>query len=363
MSLRSTWLLVGLALTAAGCPSKTSQPTSQSKTGEAKQEPKLDAAALAKQSKQLFGTPPKQVDSKENPVTDEKVALGQMLYHDNRLSINRSQSCNTCHQLDHFGVDNKPTSPGHDGKPGTRNSPTTINAAVQTVGQFWDARAETVEEQAKGPVTNPAEMGMPGPDYVEKVLRSIPGYVTAFKKAFPKQDQPVTMDNFAKAVGAFERRLISHDRFDDFMGGKTDALSDQELAGLNAFMKTGCTTCHNGPDLGGTSMQKLGSVVKVESKDKGKYEQTKKKADMYMFKVPQLRNIAETGPYLHDGSIKGLPEIVKFMALHQLGKDLDDKTTGEIVAFLKALTGKIPPELAKTPELPKDGPDTPQASK
>jgi cytochrome c peroxidase len=299
----------------------------------------------------VLGVLPADAPNPDNPFTPEKIDLGRMLYYENRMSINEKLSCNTCHDLATFGVDNEPTSPGHEGKRGARNSPTVYNAALH-VAQFWDGRAKDVEEQAKGPVLNPVEMGMPDPDYVVKVLRSIPGYHPLFAAAFPGEEDPIDYDNVARAIGAFERKLMTPSRFDDFLNGQLDALTDAELAGLEKFVDVGCTTCHMGAPVGGLIYQKLGLVHPYETKDTGRHEVTGNEADRYFFKVPSLRNVEKTGPYFHDGSIATLPEAVRLMAWHQLGKELSDEDVASIVSFLNSLTGRIDEAFVAKPDLP-----------
>jgi cytochrome c peroxidase len=298
-------------------------------------------------------------DNPENPVTDAKVDLGRMLYYDTRLSKNRSVSCNSCHDLASFGDDGLKTSKGINDQFGGRSAPTVYNAAIH-IAQFWDGRAKDVEEQAIGPVTNPIEMGMPDPDYVLKVLKSIPGYVEAFKTAFPDQDEPLTYVNVGNAIGAFERKLLTPSSFDDFLKGDDMALNDAEKHGLNLFITSGCTVCHSGMGVGGHLYQKLGLVKEWPTKDLGRYEATKVETDKYFFKVPSLRNITETAPYLHDGSVETLPEIVSKMAEYQLGRVLPDEDVNAIVTFLGALKGRIDEDFIRQPELPADGPDTPK---
>jgi cytochrome c peroxidase len=230
------------------------------------------------------------------------------------------------------------------------------------IAQFWDGRAPSVEEQAKGPVLNPGEMGMPSADFVVEVLKSIPGYVEAFKAAFPGEADPITYNNFGKAVGAFERKLMTPSRWDDFLKGKKDALTAEEQKGYETYAKAGCVTCHNGPAVGGAMYQKLG-LIKAwpELKDLGRFEATKQESDKHYFKVPSLRNVTETAPYLHDGSVKTLEEMVKMMAEYQLAKSLSDEEVASIVTFLKALKGDIPKEYVAEPKLPESGPNTPKA--
>jgi cytochrome c peroxidase len=317
--------------------------------------------ALQEQAKLIFKPLPKQYDSKDNPITKEKVELGRQLYFEKRLSKNHDLSCNSCHVLSKYGVDNEPTSPGHKGQRGSRNSPTVYNAGSH-IAQFWDGRAPTLEEQAKGPVLNPVEMAMPDEATVVKVLESIPGYLPMFKKAFPKDARPITYDNMAKAIGAFERTLVTPSRFDKYLAGDEKALTDAEKKGLQTYINTGCTMCHVGENLGAATYQKLGLMKPVPGvKDFGRFDVTKSEADKFFFKVPSLRNVAMTGPYLHDGSLKTLEETVAFMAEYQLNRKLAKEDVDSITTFLKALTGDLPPAavIAEPKPLPA-GKDTPK---
>lgn len=309
----------------------------------------------------MFKPLPTEVPAADNELSEARINLGRMLYYETRISKGGKMSCNNCHQLDKYGQDNLPFSPGHEGKLGGRSSPPTYNAALH-IAQFWDGRAPSVEEQAKGPVLNPVEMGMPSADFVVEVLKSIPGYVDAFKAAFPGEADPVNYNNFGKAVGAFERKLLTPSRWDDFLKGKKDALTADEQKGWETFAKAGCATCHNGPAVGGAMYQKLG-LVKAwpELKDAGRMEATKQESDKHFFKVPSLRNVTETAPYLHDGSVKTLEDMVAKMAEHQLGKTLSNEEVSSIVTFLKALKGDIPKDFIAQPKLPESGPNTPKA--
>lgn len=318
-----------------------------------------DADALAARAKSLFGPLPSEAPNPANPATPAKVELGRLLYYDPRFSLSQEISCNTCHPLDRFGADGEPTSAGHRGQRGARNSPTTYNAALH-VAQFWDGRAADVEAQAKGPVTNPVEMAMPSEQYVVRVLRSIPGYAPLFAKAFPGEAEPRTFDHFAQAIGAFERGLLTPGRFDAFEQGQLDALTPAEQKGLARFIDTGCIACHNGPTLGGRQYQKIGVVIPYPTKDAGRYDVTKQETDRAVFKVPSLRNVAMTAPYFHDGKVATLDEAVGLMAHHQLGKELTPEQRAEIVTFLGALTGDVPKDYVAKPVLPASGPTTPK---
>jgi cytochrome c peroxidase len=320
--------------------------------------PALDRSALRTRAAAVFGALPVEASNPENPITPAKIELGRNLYYEPRLSKNHDVSCNTCHLLDRHGVDGQPTSTGHREQRGGRNSPTVYNAALH-IAQFWDGRAADVEEQAKGPVLNPIEMAMPSEEAVVAVLDSIPGYAPLFAAAFPDEENPINYDNMARAIGAFERVLLTPSPFDAFVAGDDDALSDQQLAGFDAFTSAGCTTCHQGAAIGGGLYQKLGVIKPYPTEDPGRVEITGDEADRRVFKVPSLRNIAKTGPYLHDGSIEELDEMIRIMAEYQLGIPVDDAQVSAIHAFLESLTGSVDAELIAMPKLPPSGPDTP----
>lgn len=275
--------------------------------------------------------------------TPELVELGKKLYFDNALSVNDTQSCNSCHRLDEKrgGDDGNPVSPGAiGGKFGGRNAPTTLNAGFH-LAQFWDGRAADLKAQAKGPILNPVEMGMPTEGDVVEKIKGMEEYQKMFGKVFHDEKDAITYDNIAHAIAAFERTLHTHDRFDDFLNGDNSALSDAEKKGLETFMKTGCIQCHNGMTIGGNSYQKMGVFHPYENKsDMGRYDVTKNDTDKYVFKVPSLRNIALTAPYFHDGKVETLEEAVKLMGKLQLNKDLNDEEIKSIVTFLKSLTDK-----------------------
>ncbi|MGE5182980.1 MAG: cytochrome-c peroxidase [Acidobacteriota bacterium] len=308
----------------------------------------------------LFAPLPARFDTRANPATPAKIALGRMLYFEPRLSKSQNLSCASCHDLTAGGADRERFSKGHGGQLGGRNAPTVFNAAGQ-LAQFWDGRAATVEEQAKGPVLNPVEMAMPSPDYVIRVLKSIPGYAPAFAAAFPGEADPITYDNFARAVGAFERGLVTPSRFDKLLAGDDGALSAAEREGLAVFVKTGCTTCHWGRLVGGSMYMKLGLVEPyANTADQGRFALTKQDSDRMFFKVPSLRNVAETAPYFHDGSISDLPTAIRTMARLQLGKQLSSDEVSAIATFLRALSGKPSADYIAKPKLPESGPTTPK---
>ncbi|MBX7148322.1 cytochrome-c peroxidase [bacterium] len=329
-----------------------------------KEEPVEQSAPAANPDRAIlaaFGALPPVMESTDNPVTEEKVNLGRQLYFDKRLSKNHDVSCNSCHGLSTFGVDNKAVSEGHKGQKGGRNSPTVYNAAGHFV-QFWDGRAPTVEEQAKGPVLNPVEMAMKDEASVIALLKSIPGYVESFGKAFPGEADPVTYNNFGKAIGAFERGLTTPSAFDAYINGDDKALTDAEKAGLKKFVDTGCITCHMGTYVGGAMYQKLGLIIPYpDQSDLGRFDHTKNEADKMFFKVPSLRNVAKTAPYFHNGKVASLDEAVVLMGKHQLGKDLSGDDVASIITFLNTLTGKLPTTYIEEPVLPPSSPTTPAA--
>jgi cytochrome c peroxidase len=309
-------------------------------------------ASLEEKARQLFKPLPARFDSADNPVTPEKVALGRMLFFDKRLSKNQDVSCNSCHDLTRYGVDGAATSTGHRKQRGGRNAPTVYNAGDH-LAQFWDGRAATLEDQAKGPVLNPLEMAMKDGAAVEAVVASIPGYEPLFKKAFAQEKRPLTYDTIAKAIGAYERTLVTPSRFDAYLKGDAAALDTAEKAGLGVFMASGCPACHNGEAVGGGMYQKLGLVEAVPGlKDEGRSQVTHQSGDRFVFKVPSLRNIEKTAPYLHDGSLATLEQAVTFMGRHQLGKTLSKDEVASIVTFLKALTGPLPQDVAEPKMLP-----------
>jgi len=315
---------------------------------------------LLKKARQFFKPLPKEMPApKDNPTTKEKVELGKKLYYDPRLSLSGVISCNTCHNLATFGVDNLPSSLGHKFLTGGRNAPTTLNAGFHTA-QFWDGRAKTLEDQAKGPILAHVEMAMPNPDFVVLKLKTIPGYLKEFKKAFPKDKDPITYDNVAKAIASFERTLTTPSRFDRFLRGDTKALTKKEKEGLRLFMEKGCAGCHNGVAVGGTMFTKFGIIKPYPTADLGKYKLTKKEQDKFVFKVPSLRNIAMTYPYFHDGQVWDLKKAVKIMGETQLGIKLTDKEADLIVAFLNSLTGDVSKEARTMPILPPSTPETPK---
>lgn len=353
---------VGIALMILlSCSTKTNEE-SQSVTTAADQE-------LLTQAKAVLAPIPQQIDNPDNPLTPEKIKLGKMLYFDTRISRSNTISCNSCHNLATYGVDNNVTAMGHGWTRGPRNSPTVLNAAGQ-VAQFWDGRAADVEEQAQGPIMNPIEMG--GPDKSDHDLAvariaDIPEYKDMFIKAFPAGNSEINLKNIADAIAAYERTLMTPAPLDDFLQGKTDAMTEAEKKGLSTFISTGCTSCHNGTHVGGAMFQKFGLVKAPywdytgnKKVDKGKEAVSGNEADLYVFKVPTLRNIVHTYPYFHDGSVWDLQKAVEIMGETQLGRTLTSEQVDQIMTFMSALTGEVPESARTLPMLP---PSPPQAPK
>ena len=296
-----------------------------------------------------------------NSATPAKVELGKMLFFDPRLSASHAISCNSCHNVGLGGVDVEEKSIGHNWQKGGRNSPTVFNAVFNTA-QFWDGRAKDLEEQAGGPMVNPIEMASPK-EHVSEQLGAIPGYVAAFKAAFPGEARPVTLANAQKAIAVFEATLITPNApFDRYLKGDASALNANQTAGLQLFIAKGCAACHNGINVGGGRYAPFGIVEKPGAEllppaDKGRFMVTKTAGDEYVFKVPTLRNIALTAPYFHSGRSWDLRQAVGVMAASQLGAPVNDEEATKIVAFLEALTGEqpkivypvLPPSVAATP--------------
>jgi len=287
----------------------------------------------------------------------DKVELGKKLFFDPRLSRSGFISCNSCHNLSTGGSDNLPTSIGHNWQEGPINSPTVLNSSM-SVAQFWDGRAKTLEEQAAGPISNPREMALTHALAID-VLRSIPQYRSDFADIYATQE--ITLDQVTNAIAAFEETLVTPDsRFDRWLKGDDNALTDQELAGYQTFKEVGCTACHNGAAVGGTSFQKMGIVKPyiTDNPAEGRVAVTGYDADRFSFKVPTLRNVELTYPYFHDGAHWELEEAVDLMARLQLGRELPKSDIMNMTAFLKTLTGeqpefaipRLPPSTASTPK-------------
>jgi len=305
-----------------------------------------------------YGTQP----VSDNPITRTKIELGKMLFFDPRISASGIISCNTCHNLGTGGDDNLPTSIGHGWQKGPRNAPTVFNA-VFNAAQFWDGRAEDLKEQAKGPVQAGVEMASL-PERVVETLQSMPEYVERFGVAFPTEQDPVTFDNMAKAIEAFEVTLVTPaSPFDQFLEGNDAALSDEQKAGLDLFIEKGCTACHSGVNVGGQDYFPFGLIKKpgadiLPPEDKGRFQVTKTASDEYVFRAAPLRNIELTAPYFHSGQIWDLEQAVAVMGTAQLGAKLTDEESATIAEFLRSLTGVLPQ--VEYPILPLETAETPK---
>ncbi|MFB1644995.1 MULTISPECIES: cytochrome-c peroxidase [unclassified Campylobacter] len=267
----------------------------------------------------------------------EKAILGKKLYMDTSLSKDGKISCNTCHNINNYGVDNTTNSTGVNNQLDTPfNTPTTFNSVFNFV-QFWNGRAQNLQEQAKVPLFNPKEMGLT-PEFLLKQVNANPDYVKNFKDIYGE----ITVDNIADAIKEFEKTLITPDSpFDRYLKGDKNAISEKAKRGYEEFKAQGCISCHQGQNIGGNMFQKIGIFQEYPNQENlGRYEITKKESDKMVFKVPSLRNIAKTAPYYHDGSIPTLGACVQFMAYYQLGKFLNQETVDDIVAFLESLTGE-----------------------
>lgn len=318
---------------------------------------------LLARARAIFKPLPADAGTPEYPLTPERVALGKLLFFESRVSSDGKQSCANCHQPLFYGTDALPTSAGNQGKVLPRNVPTVFNTALQFAQHYGGNRAD-VEEQAVKALTSPLAYGNPDYATAEARLRAIPGYRALFAKAFPGEAEPVTVQNWGKAIGAYERTLLTPAPFDRYLEGDTGALSAQAKRGLDKFISTGCAGCHGGVVVGGQMFQKFGITQDywtvtgsaeqpiLKGRDKGRFHDTKDEADAFMFKVQQLRNVAVTPPYFHDGSVATLPDAVRVMAKLQLGRELPDADVADIVAFLESLTGEVPADFLQAPVLP-----------
>ncbi|AGA28268.1 cytochrome-c peroxidase [Singulisphaera acidiphila] len=318
-----------------------------------------DDADLLKEARSHFEPLPKDMATPEFPVSPERVQLGRKLFFDPRISSDGAVSCSRCHLPALNATDALPKSLGVHDQSLPRNAPTVLNAGL-AFKQHWDGRFANVEEQAKRSLLGP---GFGNPDYATAMARikAIPGYAPLFLAAFPGEANPISEDNWAKAIGAYERTLIAPSRFDDYLRGKPDALSPAERDGLRTFLDTGCVDCHKGPGLGGLSFRKFGLISDYwkatgsQNIDKGRFDVTNDPADLYKFKVPGLRNVAMTPPYFHDGAVRTLPSAVRIMAQVQLNAELSDSEVKSLVTFLGSLTGTIPESFERAPVLPAGG--------
>lgn len=342
----STFLLAGATLLTA-CASVT--------TSE-------DAALLAR-AQQTFKPLPADAGTAQYTLGKDRVELGRALFFEPRLAVDDRISCATCHQPSFYGAEPLALSIGPNGKVLPRNTPTIFNTALQ-FSQHYGGNRVDVEDQAVRAMMSPFAYQQKDMAAAEAKLRSLPGYRPLFDKAFPGDADPVTLKNMGTAIGAYERVLLTPAPFDRYLKGDTNAIGVQARRGLDKFMTTGCSACHNGVLVGGQSYQKFGVTADYwtltgskqseifKGYDKGRFQDTKNEGDSFMFKVQQLRNVAVTPPFFHDGSVAKLDDAVRIMGKLQLGRDLGTADVADIVAFLESLTGEVPASFANAPILP-----------
>lgn len=340
MTFETRHLLACAALLAAcGSPAETPAPTTTAPASDVIPDP---APAQA-----LGGLAPLPAATFRR----EEAMLGRRLFFDPRLSGDGTVACATCHQLDHGGAEPRVTSLGIHQQVGPINAPSVLNSSLNFV-QFWDGRAADLEAQAAGPVTNPLEMGATW-DQALGAVRSDPTYVETFAAVYGGDGAAaITQENVTGAISEYERMLITPGRFDRFVGGDASALTEDERRGYALFTSVGCTTCHTGAGVGGTMYQRLGVAHDyfaecgrpLTDADNGRFNVTHAESDRHSFKVPSLRNVADSAPYFHDGSRATLDEAVRTMGHYQLGRDLTDEQVRLVVAFLGTLSGEIPPD-------------------
>jgi cytochrome c peroxidase len=307
--------------------------------------PAAEEKAVAEQEKPAVPSEPILPLPDSVDVNMDKVLLGRSLYFDTALSGDGTVSCATCHMLEHGGAEPRRTSTGIAGQVGPINSPTVLNSSYNFV-QFWDGRAKDLQEQAAGPVENPIEMGAKWDNVVKRLAKN-EEYASAFAKLY---EDSITKENATDAIAEYEKSLVTPSRFDAYLKGDQNAITDAEKQGYATFKEVGCTACHSGINVGGSMFQKMGLVkdyfkhrgTPITDADLGRFNVTKNESEKHFFKVPTLRNVELTSPYLHDGSRATLEETVKVMGTYQLGRDLTDAQVNSIVAFLKTLTGTLP---------------------
>ena len=316
--------------------------------------------SLRDQAGQIFKPLPNTIPTADNPLTPAKIALGRMLFFEPRVSLDGTMSCSRCHQPGLYSTDALPKPIGALHRVNPRNAPVIFNAALQ-FAEHWRGDRKSVEDQAMQALIGPPSFGNPSYEAAMAKLKAIPGYPALFARAFPNEKEPVTPMNWGKAIGAYERTLVTPSPFDAYLDGDERALSAEAQAGLREFIQVGCAGCHNGAGVGGGMFRKFGVVEDYwketgsATPDKGRFDVTHNDTDLYVFKVPILRNVTRTPPYFHDGSVATLPEAVRIMGKVQLGKQLSETQIAQLVAFLDSLTGKIPETFATAVALPAAG--------
>jgi cytochrome c peroxidase len=269
-------------------------------------------------------------------VNQKKAALGKALFFDPILSKDGTISCASCHNLAEGGDDGREVSVGINGQKGTINAPTVLNA-VFNFRQFWDGRAKDLKEQVAGPIENPVEMG----NSFENLIKSLQN--SAYRRSFHEiYKEGITKDSICDAIAEYEKQLVTYDSpFDRYLRGDKEAISKEQKEGYALFQSKGCIACHHGINVGGNMYNKFGIIIASNDSNLGRYHVTHNESDKYFFKVPSLRNVADTAPYFHNGSVKSLKEAVYYMAKHQLGRYITKQEIEKIVLFLHALSGRV----------------------
>jgi len=320
---------------------------SENKNLQEKQlDPKLEQIIL--QSAKSYFTPLSEIDiDKLSSERKKMIELGKRLFYDKKLSNKQNLNCASCHDMEKYGTDNLPLSPGDNNQFGTRNAPTVLNAHLQ-YAQFWDAHVRTVEDQAAGPIFGDFEMNMPDTATLIGRLKNDEYYNKAFAEVFPKSDTAITIETIKRAIGAFERTLVTPAPIDDYLKGNLSAISNKAKLGIKAFIDNGCIPCHSTSTVGGQMAQKFAlygyywDYTASKHIDKGKFLATQDPSDKFVFKVPQLRNVEKTYPYFHDGSVENLRDVITIMGKAETNITLKDEDVDNILEFFKTLTGKIP---------------------
>ncbi len=309
---------------------------------------------LQKTAKSLFGIIPAK-EKLPDKTTLEQIELGRKLFFDYRLSKDGSTACVRCHQPQFYSTDRLPQSMGFNNNKGARNAQSILNLKHQTI-VHWRFDRTSLEEQALKAFTTPLSLGNSSVEESLARLRGA-GYTSLFTRAFPKSSNALSLENAAVALGQYQRSLTTRAPFDRFLEGDTKAISLDAQKGLRTFIDVGCVSCHNGPAVGGRSLQKFGvfqnywNLTQAPNPDKGRFEVTQKEEDLYVFKVPSLRNISETAPYFHDASTSDLRTAIRWMGKLQLNKDLSDEQVQLIKTFLESLKGELPKNYREAPEL------------
>ena len=277
-------------------------------------------------------------------VDPKKAALGNRLFHDPQLSGNNKISCASCHNPDLGGADGRAKSLGFEEQLSALNAPTVWNSSLN-FRQFWDGRAATLEAQIDEPILNPKEMNSSWPSIVSKLTQNN-DYVSAFRQLYPTGIQS---DSIRDAIAAYERTLVTpNSRFDQYLLGNQSAVTASEKAGYDLFKDYGCVACHQGVNVGGNMFQRLGVMQDffkargdIQTADLGRMNISGRLRDRYVFKVPSLRNVELTAPYLHDGSVESLAETIGIMGRYQLGREIPPEDVNLLVQFLRTLTGEV----------------------